>query len=242
MRFFAIAALFILFSSVSSAELLEGFKEYKIKEGDTLTIIAPGEHWDIIEKANRIDARHLIIGKIILIPSDFEKAKKFLPVPKNITDIFAERALIMYLDIQYFGAYEKGRLIFWGPVSSGKKGYLTPLGNYEMLWKSQNYISKKYKMPMPYAVNFSPAGYFMHQQSLPGQPASHGCIRLRRSDAIQIFKWIKKGDQIIVSNEGIKNALLFFLRCQADYSCQPVFDFFSASYFRFGAPEFSVFA
>jgi len=194
MRFFAIAALFILFSSVSSAETLEGFKEYKIKKGDTLSKIAPREHWDIIEKFNRIDEAHLIIGKTIFIPSDLEKAKRFLPVPEAISDITAERALVMYLDIQYFGAYEREKLVFWGPVSSGRKGYLTPSGNYEMLWKSKNYISKKYKMPMPYAVNFSPAGYFMHKQSLPGWPASHGCIRLRKTDAKKIFDWIKKGD------------------------------------------------
>lgn len=213
MQFFAIAALFIFFSAVSYsyAEPLEGFKEYKIKKGDTLSKIAPREHWDIIEKVNRIDARHLIIGKIILIPSDLEKAKEFLPVPENIPDISAERVLVMYLDIQYFGAYEKGKLLFWGPVSSGRKGYLTPLGNYEMLWKCRNYFSKKYGVQMPYAVNFSPAGYFMHEQSLPGRPASHGCIRLRRADAKKIFKWIKKGDQIIVSNEGTKNALLFYI-------------------------------
>lgn len=210
MQFFAIAVLFILFSSVSSAEPLGGFKEYKIKKGDTLAIIAPRECWDIIEKVNRIDAKHLIIGKTILIPSNFEKAKEFLPVPENIPNISAERALVMYLDIQYFGAYEKGKFVFWGPFSSGKKGYSTPSGNYEMLWKSENYISKKYNMPMPYAVNFSPAGYFIHEQSLPGWPASHGCVRLRRADAKKIFQWIKKGDRIIIFNEGIKNAFSFF--------------------------------
>lgn len=210
MRFFAISviALFILFLSVAGAEPPEGFKKYKIKKGDTLTKVAPREHWDIIEKVNRIDSRHLIVGKTIFIPSDFEKAKEFLPVPKSITDFFTKRALIMYLDIQYFGAYENGELVFWGPVSSGKEGYSTPSGNYEMLWKSEKYISKKYNMPMPYAVNFSPAGYFMHEQSLPGRPASHGCVRLRRSDAKQIFQWIEKGDPIIM--RALKNALLFF--------------------------------
>ena len=76
--------------------------------------------------------------------------------------------------------------------------------------KYLKFISKKYDVPMPYAVNFSPKGYFMHQQSLPGRPASHGCIRLRRSDAKLIFEWLKKGDPIILSSEGTKRALFFY--------------------------------
>jgi lipoprotein-anchoring transpeptidase ErfK/SrfK len=51
---------------------------------------------------------------------------------------------------------------------------------------------------MPYAVCFNNAGYFLHQQSLPGRPASHGCVRLLISDAKMIFNWLEKGDQIII--------------------------------------------
>ncbi len=199
MQFFSIVLLFIFFSSVSYANPPPGFREYKVKKGDTLRKIAPRDHWDLIEKVNRIDAQHLIIGKTIFIPFDFEKAKTFLPVPKEIPDASADRSLMMFLEIQYFAAFERGRLKFWGPISSGKEKNRTPPGNYKMLWKSKNYISKKYDMPMPYAVNFSPKGYFMHQQSLPGRAASHGCVRLRKCDAKSIFEWLKKGDPIILS-------------------------------------------
>lgn len=182
-------------------ELIEGFKPYIIQKGDTLSKIAPAEHWDTIQRVNRIDERHLVPGKKILIPEDLNKTKKFCPVlepPKNSNSF--KRALYFFLDAQYFGAYQNGKLWLWGPISSGKASSKTPQGNFRALWKKKNYISKKYKMPMPYAVSFSDKGYFFHQQSLPGRPASHGCIRLLRVDAEKLFYWVEKNDPVILIN------------------------------------------
>jgi len=173
----------------------EYFKEYTIKKGDTLSKIAPSSQWEIIEKINRMDRKHLIIpGKKILIPIN-EEALNFSPVPKRIDSNY-ERVIYFFLDLQYFGAYERGELILWGPISSGKRNS-TPKGKFYVQWKSKNYFSKKYKARMPYAVNFF-KGYFFHEQSLPGYPASHGCIRLLHEDAKKIFDWIQKGDVIII--------------------------------------------
>ncbi|OGI16443.1 MAG: hypothetical protein A3J63_04095 [Candidatus Moranbacteria bacterium RIFCSPHIGHO2_02_FULL_40_12b] len=104
-------------------------------------------------------------------PEYLEEAKK------------SERAVYVFLDKQYFGAYQNGRLAFWGPISSGIKERTTPKGNFKVLWKSRFYYSKKYDADMPFAVNISSNGYFLHAQSLPGRPASHGYIRLLRVDA-----------------------------------------------------------
>jgi len=182
---------------------IDGFKTYLIKKGDILGKIAPMEHWDIIQRVNRIDEKHLPLGKEILIPNDIKKALRFCPVPEVIKDaVKLERVIYFFLDIQYFGAYEQGKLMLWGPISSGRKGkkdYSTPEGNFNVIWKAKKYFSKRYQASMPYAVNFSATGYFFHQQSLPGRPASHGCIRLLRSDAKTLFYWIKKNDIIIVT-------------------------------------------
>ncbi|MFH1990536.1 MAG: L,D-transpeptidase, partial [Patescibacteria group bacterium] len=48
------------------------------------------------------------------------------------------------------------------------------------------------------AVNFSETGYFFHQQSLPGRPASHGCVRLTMEDAKTLFYWSQKNDVVII--------------------------------------------
>lgn len=212
MQFFLTAVLFAIFSVVSFAyaEVPEGFKEYKVRKGDAFSKIAPREHWDLIEKINRIDEFHLPVGKKILIPCDFKKANDFLPMPRNIPETSADKLLLVLLDIQYFGAYENGELKFWGPISSGKEKKPTPPGNYEVLWKSKKYFSQKYnRAPMSYSINFSGDGLFLHQQDLPDHPASHGCVRLRMSDAELIFNWLEKGDLIIIPDQGTKGALSF---------------------------------
>jgi len=188
-----------------SEELIEGFKSYLIKKGDTLSGIAPPDHWDLIMRVNKIDERHLVVGKEILIPEDFDKAKKFLPVPQvspeiplGLTTPEHKRIIFFFLDSQYFAAYYEGKLWSWGPISSGRPGFETPKGIFRVQWKSKDYISKRYEVPMPFAVNFSDRGYFFHQQSLPGRPASRGCIRLLGVDAEKLFRWVKRGDIIII--------------------------------------------
>ncbi len=48
---------------------------------------------------------------------------------------------------------------------------------------------------MPFSINFN-KGYFLHQQSMPGFPASHGCVRLLEVDAQRLFNWIRLGDPV----------------------------------------------
>jgi len=190
---------FLLFPFLTKAdEPPNGFKEYKVCSGDCLGKIAPREHWDIIQRINRIDERHLIAGKKILIPHNIELASLWIPVPEKITEPKSEREMRVFLDSQYFGAYENGKLVQWGPISSGRSGFRTPTGDFQMIWKSLNYYSKKYDAEMSFAINFSQDGYFIHAQALPGRPASHGCIRLLKADAQKLFDWMRKGDLITI--------------------------------------------
>lgn len=195
----AISAL--LFSVTAfPADIPEGFTTYKLRKGDFIGKIAPtSEQQNIIKKVNRIDERHFRPNKTIIVPTDLEKARKFVPVPEQVAEISQyARALMVFLDTQYSGAYENGTLVLWGPVCSGKNGK-TPKGTFHVLWKSKDYVSKKYDVKMPYAVNFSSAGFFFHEQSLTGRPSSHGCVRSLREDAAWVFGWIKKNDTVIVN-------------------------------------------
>lgn len=205
MKFSVIGSLFfsvflVISPFVSLAkEIPEGFIFHEVQAGDVFSKIAPPKHWDLIRRVNRIDNRHLILGKKILIPADWEKASKFLPVPEYLAEARKlKRAVYIFLDAQYFGAYENGQLVFWGPVSSGKKGYTTPKGTFEVLWKKKFYHSKKYDADMPFALNISNDGYFLHEKALPGRPASHGCVRLLRSDAKRLFDWAKRRDRVVL--------------------------------------------
>jgi lipoprotein-anchoring transpeptidase ErfK/SrfK len=192
--------IFLLGSGVAWSQenkVPEGFALRKIEPGDTLSKIAPREHWEIIHRVNRLDERHLPAGKEILVPAELEKAESYTPVPREVPDLKEkERSIRVFLGDQYFGAYEKGVLVFWGPVSSGRKGYETPEGNFRVSWKAKKVVSKKYNSEMPYAINFSDDGYFLHEQALPGRPASHGCVRLLKKDAMRLYEWLQKGDLV----------------------------------------------
>lgn len=152
----------------------------------------------IFMKVNRIDRKRIAAGKTVLVPIDIEKASQYVPVPRELSDSRGEREIRVFLDDQYFGAYENGELLFWGPVSSGRRSHPTARGRFFVNYKQRHKRSIKYEnAPMPFSINFY-YGFFMHQQSLPGYPASHGCVRLLMPDAERLFHWVRVGDPVTV--------------------------------------------
>jgi lipoprotein-anchoring transpeptidase ErfK/SrfK len=79
-------------------------------------------------------------------------------------------------------------------VSTGRKGYGTPTGQYRALWLSPKHRSRKYDWaPMPWAVFFN-GGYAVHGTTdinRLGRPASHGCVRLHPDNARLFFTLVK---------------------------------------------------
>jgi LysM repeat protein len=199
--FFVCIICSFLVGTAFAQDVPEGFVTYKVKRGDSLGKIAPDDHHELIMKINKFERRHLPIGKEILIPVDFEKASEFTPVPTYCEETSdSERSVHVFLGTQYFGAYEKGQLVFWGPISSGKGRKGTRPGNFKAAKKEPLHLSKLYgRAPMPFSVNLSRTHYFLHQGDLPGYPASHGCTRLLREDAKKIYDWIKINDPVIIS-------------------------------------------
>jgi len=123
-----------------------------------------------------------------------------MAVPEKISSS-CEREVRVYLKAQRFGFYERGRLKFFGTVCTGKKGYETPRGKFKVLMKAQNYYSRKYGgAPMPFAVQFSTGGHFLHVGEMRRQPSSHGCVRLSEKDARRIFHLVKTNDPVIVTD------------------------------------------
>jgi len=185
------------------AEIPKGFYAHQIKKGESLRQIAPSWAWDTIMRVNRIDGKHLRIGQTILIPLDPDTPFP-CPVPMEIESAKAEpRSIQVFVDIQYFGAYEYGKLLFWGPVSTAGKGHRTPLGAFRIALKDANHFSHDkncYGAPMHYALNLSGTDKYIHEQVLPGWPDSHGCVRALQSDAIKLFSWTKVGDLIVISD------------------------------------------
>lgn len=69
-------------------------------------------------------------------------------------------------------------------VSTGRRGYRTPVGRYRpWLLRRMHYSSKYNNSPMPHSIFFR-GGYAIHgtyQKKSLGRPASHGCVRLHPS-------------------------------------------------------------
>jgi lipoprotein-anchoring transpeptidase ErfK/SrfK len=113
-------------------------------------------------------------------------------------------------------------------ISSGREGYRTPVGRFQVIRKDEDHRSSLYGdylddsgrvvkanvdrrrdvkpphshfvgAPMPYFLEFSP-GYGLHQGYLPGVPASHGCIRMPYWKARQFYNAARVGTPLVVKS------------------------------------------
>jgi len=96
---------------------------------------------------------------------------------------------------QKMNVYVEGHRKYTWKVSTARKGYSTPTGDYRPQWITSMHRSKKYNnAPMPYSVFYN-GGYAIHGTNHVrrlGRPASHGCIRLHTSNARRLYKLVKK--------------------------------------------------
>jgi lipoprotein-anchoring transpeptidase ErfK/SrfK len=80
------------------------------------------------------------------------------------------------------------------PVSTGRRGYITPTGSYRPTRLTKMHYSRKYhNSPMPYSIFFR-GGYAIHgtgDVKRLGSPASHGCIRLHTDNARALYAIVK---------------------------------------------------
>jgi hypothetical protein len=57
---------------------------------------------------------------------------------------------------------------------------------------------------MPYMQRITWSGIALHAGDLPGYPASHGCIRLTKDFAVQLWHLTKRGTRVIIAREDIR--------------------------------------
>ena len=147
----------------------------------------------LLAKLNHADAAHLGRFSRILVPIRWEADENlYSPMPRVLDQLAGyDKALVVDLAAQVFGAYESGKLVHWGPVSSGDRRHTTPGGIYHLNWRARVRVSSENPTwIMPWCFNFSAdRGLALHQFTLPGRPASHGCVRLLAVDAKWLFSW-----------------------------------------------------
>jgi lipoprotein-anchoring transpeptidase ErfK/SrfK len=137
----------------------------------------------------------------------------------------SETRVIINLSDQSVSLVEQGRITLVSPIASGKPGWLTPTGNFNIFNKDIDHLSRSFgsvvdaygrvvsssatpsthlsrgshyrPAPMPYFMEFSPA-VGMHAGYLPGYPASHGCVRMPRDLAALFFQRVQIGTRVTV--------------------------------------------
>ena len=122
--------------------------------------------------------------------------------------------------------YKDGKLVGETNISTGRKGYETPPGEYKVIQKDRDHVSNLYgefldsegsviksnadmtkdKVPeeavfqgakMPYFMRIT-GGYGMHAGYVPRHRASHGCIRMPRHIAEHFFDAAPLGTPVSV--------------------------------------------
>ena len=107
---------------------------------------------------------------------------------------------IVSLRSQRVEVYDTQGWILRAPVSSGQKGRETPAGIFSVLQKDAEHYSNLYEDGyMPHMQRLTWSGIALHGGSLPGYPASHGCVRMPFAFAARLFDATRLGMRVIVA-------------------------------------------
>ncbi|MDI6777762.1 MAG: L,D-transpeptidase [Patescibacteria group bacterium] len=148
--------------------------------------------------------------------------KPYVTPPRDTSAVIPEDQVVdhearvsegKYIDInlakQHLSIFEDGKRLGTYRISTGKRGMATPTGNFKVLGKRGRAWSNKYKLYMPYFMQFTGVGHGIHE--LPewpggykegaahlGTPVSHGCVRLGVGPAASIYSWAEIGTPVVV--------------------------------------------
>lgn len=112
--------------------------------------------------------------------------------------------LIASLATQRMILYRNGIPIAISTISTGKTGHRTPTGVFTILQREVEHYSSIYdNAPMPYMQRLTWGGIALHGGTLPGYPASHGCIRLPHEFARRLYGVTRLGMTVVVTDEAV---------------------------------------
>src|SRR6266487_2760775 len=166
-----------------------------------------------------------VLGAILMALSSCSTVNDL--ITSNLTESHSGRpSIVVSLRAQEAYLYRRGYRTASSRISSGREGYRTPIGRFQVIRKDEDHRSSLYGdyvddssrvvranvdsrrdarpphshfvgTPMPYFLEFSP-GYGLHQGYLPGVPASHGCIRMPFWKARQFYDAARIGTPVVV--------------------------------------------
>lgn len=186
-----------------------------VEPGDTWVGLWPDPHErSIVMRLNRTNVA-LAYRSWLVVPRHLAHARfiDFSPLP-HFNKPTGHPYVVLNLGVFAFGAYDKtGRLVHWGPVTSGSHVCPNTTGQCETVTgdfhvykiQGEQCISHTYPLetkggaPMPYCMHFYQA-YAMHASTLSGfEDRSQGCVRMFFDDAKWLnTQFVTKGMRVIV--------------------------------------------
>ena len=121
----------------------------------------------------------------------------------------AAQAVDVRVDIseQRMSVKRHGKVVAVWPVSTARKGKVTPTGTWSPKVLKRKHFSSLYNnAPMPWSIFYS-GNFAIHgtnATSKLGRPASAGCVRLHPENARQLYNWVQ--------NAGMKNTRIRVVR------------------------------
>src|SRR5204863_6345059 len=108
----------------------------------------------------------------------------------------AKVAITIDKDNQQMTVAVDGVARYHWPVSTGIPSYETPNGSFRTFRMEEDHYSKEFDdAPMPHSIFFTKIGHAIHgtdSVNRLGSPASHGCVRLSRENALKLWDLVKQ--------------------------------------------------
>lgn len=192
-----------------------------VKRADSLWGSFTKEQQRILLAINRIESVRVGPGSVLVVPDSLiDDFNEYSPFPRDLEILNPiPKTVLISRRVQAFALYECGRLIRWGPVSTGKQSTPTPAGLNYGNYKAKRKISTvNQSWIMPYYFNYMNfEGVGVHQYLLPGFPASHACVRLDMADAMFIYDWADQWKLDPGGSKVIKNGTPFMVFGDYDF-------------------------
>lgn len=150
-------------------------------------------------------AQELIQGLVAAGETDIDDLVKIIATDNRET---LDHIIINLAKQRLYECNLDGEVLAEHKISSGRRGFDTPPGEYHVVNKSPKAYSKKYEAWMLYWMGLTSDGsYGMHglegssYERLLGNPASHGCIRLSRDIVKELYPRVKVGLPVTIVND-----------------------------------------
>jgi peptidoglycan hydrolase-like protein with peptidoglycan-binding domain len=113
--------------------------------------------------------------------------------------------IVVSKDTQMLTVYDGDQVITTSEVSTGKRGHTTPSGIFSILEKRKTHFSNLYdSAPMPWMQRITWSGVALHESHhVPRYPASHGCVRMPRAFAKELFSMTKRGFHVVITDREV---------------------------------------